>query len=246
MRKFEHLDRIVVKRKEFERLLRWVEGESKQKEKFLSVGISLRKGVIEYEVGKDQNPVDLGREATIFHYFEERDATIHSEVFARSGSIFTSICTYEANDQGVTRIIRMMNRSYVTLNTQEKEAIRAYAGHYHHIFALIFGYIEHMQEHAEIVQKQIVAGSSQAKKKKNGKKQRRQKKITNKKTIYTIVVPDDIKELVRGRGGFQRHVESWTVRGHWRKYKNGKRVWIRPYTKGEGKTEGKTYVVETN
>lgn len=34
---------------------------------------------------------------------------------------------------------------------------------------------------------------------------------------------------------------SFNVRGHYRRYKNGKTVWIRPYTKGAGKGKTKTY-----
>ena len=34
---------------------------------------------------------------------------------------------------------------------------------------------------------------------------------------------------------------SFNVRGHYRRYKNGKTVWIRPYTKGSGKEKNKTY-----
>ena len=34
---------------------------------------------------------------------------------------------------------------------------------------------------------------------------------------------------------------AFTVRGHYRRYKDGKTVWIRPYTKGNGKEKNKTY-----
>ena len=34
---------------------------------------------------------------------------------------------------------------------------------------------------------------------------------------------------------------AFNVRGHYRRYKNGKTVWIRPYTKGAGKGKSKTY-----
>jgi len=31
---------------------------------------------------------------------------------------------------------------------------------------------------------------------------------------------------------YVQHVESWKVRGHWRVYRTGKRVWVRPHVKG--------------
>lgn len=41
----------------------------------------------------------------------------------------------------------------------------------------------------------------------------------------------------------QRLTETWNVRGHYRHYKNGKKVYINPYTKGkkDGKTSRKSY-----
>jgi hypothetical protein len=32
---------------------------------------------------------------------------------------------------------------------------------------------------------------------------------------------------------YERHTESWGVRGHYRKYKSGKTVWVKGYTKGD-------------
>lgn len=42
---------------------------------------------------------------------------------------------------------------------------------------------------------------------------------------------------------FTRHCEAWSVRGHYRHYKSGKVVYIKPYTKGKGRPAGKTYSV---
>lgn len=45
---------------------------------------------------------------------------------------------------------------------------------------------------------------------------------------------------------YERHMESWTVSGHWRKIKGGKeKIWIAPYTKGDpSKKKGKVYTVK--
>lgn len=42
---------------------------------------------------------------------------------------------------------------------------------------------------------------------------------------------------------YARHMESWEVKGHYRHYKNGKVVFIKGYTKGEGTKQDKIYVV---
>lgn len=35
--------------------------------------------------------------------------------------------------------------------------------------------------------------------------------------------------------------EAWEVKGHFRHYKNGKTVWVKPFTKGKGKVKEKEY-----
>jgi hypothetical protein len=41
---------------------------------------------------------------------------------------------------------------------------------------------------------------------------------------------------------YNRHKEVWSVRGHWRHYKDGRRVWIKPHNRGLGEIqEGKVY-----
>lgn len=43
---------------------------------------------------------------------------------------------------------------------------------------------------------------------------------------------------------YERHTDSWGVRGHYRTYKSGKTVWVRPYTKGEkvGRSDREYYL----
>ena len=42
-------------------------------------------------------------------------------------------------------------------------------------------------------------------------------------------------------GGRAKPAGAFNVRGHYRRYKNGKMVWINPYIKGSGKEKNKTY-----
>ena len=42
---------------------------------------------------------------------------------------------------------------------------------------------------------------------------------------------------------FTRHCEAWNVRGHYRQYKTGKTIFIKPYTKGKGRLNQKQYIV---
>lgn len=47
--------------------------------------------------------------------------------------------------------------------------------------------------------------------------------------------------IVTTPGTRARPVGAFGVRGHYRHYKNGRTVWVKPYTKGTGKEKGKTY-----
>jgi len=42
---------------------------------------------------------------------------------------------------------------------------------------------------------------------------------------------------------YNRHVEAWDVKGHYRTYKSGKTVYIKPFRKGAGKVNDKKYVI---
>lgn len=43
---------------------------------------------------------------------------------------------------------------------------------------------------------------------------------------------------------YTRIAQSWGVRGHFRNYKSGKTVWVKPYVKGKGDLKNKIYKVE--
>lgn len=50
-------------------------------------------------------------------------------------------------------------------------------------------------------------------------------------TVRKYMIGEEVlSELPRK---YERHTDSWGVRGHYRTYKSGKTVWVRPYTKGE-------------
>lgn len=73
--------------------------------------------------------------------------------------------------------------------------------------------------------------------KKSGKKNNRRMLTVRRYTVDSEM----LSELPRK---YERHAESWGVRGHYRTYKNGKTVWVRPYVKGEpSKRDDKEYFV---
>lgn len=75
------------------------------------------------------------------------------------------------------------------------------------------------------------------KKRSSGKRGNRRMLTVRKYTIGS----EALSELPRK---YERHTDSWGVRGHYRTYKSGRVVWVRPYTKGEkvGRSDREYYV----
>jgi hypothetical protein len=72
------------------------------------------------------------------------------------------------------------------------------------------------------------------KRKKNKKKGNNNKTYIYKKTYFINYENiDKVFELDKEhiRRNYQRKTSQWQVRGHWRTYANGKRIWIKPTTK---------------
>ncbi|NFT91678.1 hypothetical protein FDF86_04510 [Clostridium botulinum] len=57
---------------------------------------------------------------------------------------------------------------------------------------------------------------------------------------------DDIEEPTEEeKREYERHIFGWTVRGHWREYKSGKKIWIKPQIRGDKEQmESKIYEIE--
>lgn len=55
-------------------------------------------------------------------------------------------------------------------------------------------------------------------------------------SVQYIYVPHESRK-------YERHCEAWGVRGHWRHYKSGKVVFIKPHTKGSGRVKDTVYSI---
>jgi hypothetical protein len=105
------------------------------------------------------------------------------------------------------------------------------------VFASLMAYMEHFQEHRELVQKKTIS-NTKVKKKKNGKKKTIRKA---NKVVYNISVVNEMPKQKREYSIDE--TKSWTVKGHWRHYKDGSKTWVKPYKKGnvDGEEEPATY-----
>lgn len=92
--------------------------------------------------------------------------------------------------------------------------------------------------HEEVQRTRVVERKNLGtKNRKNGKRSNRRMLTVRKYTIGSEV----LSELPRK---YERHTDSWGVRGHYRTYKSGKTVWVRPFVKGNAeKRNDKEYYV---
>lgn len=123
------------------------------------------------------------------------------------------------------------------LKTMKDEFAQEQAKVYTLIAFELFAYISNVTEN--IIEKKISKSVKKKPKKKTGSKKPKQRQVRISVTRYEIDF-----ERSESSQKYQRHTDAWTVRGHWRYYKKtGKKVWIKPYKKGQGEIDKKIYTV---
>lgn len=94
----------------------------------------------------------------------------------------------------------------------------------------------------EVERSRVVERSVKPGKKRSGSSKRGNKRMLTVRK-YTIG-SEVLSELPDVKRRYERHTESWGVRGHYRTYKSGKTVWVRPFVKGNAeKRNDKEYYV---
>lgn len=100
------------------------------------------------------------------------------------------------------------------------------------IRASLMAYMLHYKEVKERVHKtSTVTTKTTIKKKRKGNNKKSVRKIGT--TIYNVSFPNESNE----KREYERHSSGWLVRGFWRTYKNGKRVWVKPHVRGTDKAK---------
>ncbi len=99
----------------------------------------------------------------------------------------------------------------------------------------LYGTMILMEHGGEIVEKEVERIERPPSTSKKRKPKRRPRTLD--RTVYTINLTSTASKRI-----FQRHTEAWTVKGHWRTLKSGKRTRVRPYVKGDpSKLDPSTY-----
>ena len=73
------------------------------------------------------------------------------------------------------------------------------------------------------------------------KKKGRYKKVRKTSMVRVIRLTETAVENLSPRGHHTITCENWGVAGHWRHYKSGKTVWIKPYRKGRKRNNPEAY-----
>lgn len=107
------------------------------------------------------------------------------------------------------------------------------------IHAILMAYMEYYFDKKEYVDLKAVDRKETRKyvEKETRKKVNKVVKIKQKK--YTVSANEESAK--RDTRRYERSTEQWSVRGHWRETKTGKRVWIKGHSKGDGDKSPKTY-----
>ena len=92
----------------------------------------------------------------------------------------------------------------------------------------------------EVERTRVVSRIEKPGKKRSGKKNNRRMLTVRKYTVSEEL----LSELPQPKRKYEKHTESFGVRGHYRTYKSGKVAWVRPYTKGnaEGRNDREYYL----
>lgn len=65
-------------------------------------------------------------------------------------------------------------------------------------------------------------------------------RIVKVQRVISISLDEEDKGEIRHTGGHQITLSIWSVSGHWRELKSGKRIWIAPYYKGKNREKQKS------
>ncbi|MBU3153922.1 hypothetical protein [Clostridium estertheticum] len=109
------------------------------------------------------------------------------------------------------------------------------------VISLIYSYLAFNEEHI-IKQTKIHTHKTQSKKDKRGGKKPKVK--LTKQTIITFNTDYIQPPTEEEKREYERHILGWTVRGHWRTYKSGNKIWIKPQIRGDKEqVQGKVYEI---
>jgi hypothetical protein len=222
--RMEKIDKIILTYKEYEDIANWV-----QKQEFESVDITLEEGMIIM-----QDIEYRGFEMQMGIYFRINDK--NGEIFVQQYDMddMTPLITATVDEEyfkSGKMQIEVKNRwdKYLKRDDLEKNIKIT-------ILTVldIFQYMNHYQEKVVVTEKTSI----KRKKPKHKAKSKKSNVVPLKSKQYSFENTNSSTKRYK----YNRHKEIWSVKGHWRHYKDGRKVWIKPHRRGIGEDlEGKVY-----
>ncbi|GCD12716.1 hypothetical protein [Clostridium tagluense] len=116
-----------------------------------------------------------------------------------------------------------------------------------HFAEPIFKYISiliYSQLNQEHIIKQTKTYTQKVQSKKDKRAGKKPKVKLTKQTIITLNTGHIQTPTEEEKREYERHTFGWTVRGHWRTYQSGEKIWIKPQVRGDkDNVQGKVYEV---
>lgn len=181
-------------------------------------------------------------------HFQYHEGEFDLSLFLKNGEEYISVCGYTFKETGVYSLFEEDEEIQIEVfhvgDKYEEETIMENVTSTLANFAAYMLFVDWINKNSEYItkeRKKIQVGHP-TKKKKNKSKKKNKAIINNLKTVYKLKTDDKIRESFEEKiKKYNERVISWTVRGHFRRYKNGKVVWVKPHKKGKGELKEKEY-----
>lgn len=214
---FELLDHIVLTDDDIATIWEWLSVRRKISLRHLPI----EEGVINFQ----------GRAANYYLYYKSEELGILMQTWYQNRLLNQWVIDYEVVEKENSTTFKINLPSYM-----EKRFTKNDDGHILRICQLWCGAMNYLAEYHQT--SEVVETSerrvARTKKPRGGKGAKRVVYLKPKTYRFRVPPPAEKRTI-------ERHAEAWSVRGHERKYKNGKKVWIRQHVRGIGKVTPKEY-----
>lgn len=176
----------------------------------------------------------LEQSQIIITFSQKNDDYLHAKVEALEKKSRSQLISFDY-DYNLNPSNYIYNPVFLK-NKQMKEYIEYLSVDVANILGLFFHVLNNYEDYQIIEQKEVVSQKLLSNKKKNKPAKKRTIRVINK--VIRINQNDDVQKEVKKKAARKWHVDEFGRRGHWRKYKNGKRVWIAAQTVKTGAKTG--------
>lgn len=243
--KLQKLDQIVINMNNLNQIHDWFEKFKEEVDvsklvlfPFLEEGVFVLKEISSINKKK----IDA------YLYFKYNEGEYEINLFLKNEKEYVPICGYTFKENSVYSLFKeeeeiKIDIFYADKNTQEETIMDNITSTLTN-FAAYMLFVDWVNKNPIYIlkEKKTIQFGHTTKKKTNKNKKKNKAVIHNKKTIYKLKYDETINEQFDEKiKKYNERVISWTVRGHFRRYKNGKVIWIKPHTKGKGELKEKNY-----